>query len=187
MDISERTLHRPGMDNGASLADMSMNDQTFRTDRRDVAQPSMDMNTEHTYRGEGATAQVSTPNDDFLLKGVGYKNVKCLSENSGEAQVFLVTNEDKEYVLKVYYPNFDINRKLLQAIHSLNFEMIVKVYDFGKTYVDGKSRYYELMEYLCGGTLDKYVLGGDLHIFRRLALQAAAALAYCQSCICGCL
>lgn len=181
MDIDERTLHRPDANNTASQMDMSLSDQTFRTERKGIGQSQNDVNTEHTFRGEGTTAHVEMPSDDFVLKGVGYKNVRCLSENSGEAQVFLVTNDDKEYVLKVYYPNFDVNRKLLQAIHSFDFEMIVKIYDFGKTYVDGKSRYYELMEYLCGGTLDKFILGGDLHSFRRIALQGAAALEYCHN------
>ena len=47
----------------------------------------------------------------FVLKGDIYELVNTLSESSGEAQVFLVkrTGEDSEYVLKVYYPNFDIN------------------------------------------------------------------------------
>lgn len=118
--------------------------------------------------------------ETFLLKGEYYTNVQCLSENTGEAQVFLVKKDGKDYVLKVYYPNFDVNKKLLQTIRSFNFEMIVNLYDFGKTYVDGKHRYYELMEYLRGETLQEYDLGHDFNKFRRLALQAAAALAYCH-------
>jgi serine/threonine protein kinase len=116
----------------------------------------------------------------FLLKGEDYLKKSCLSDNSGEAQVFLVEFEGKEYVLKVYYPNFDINKKLLQVIHSFEFEMIVRVIDYGKTYVDGKHRYYELMEYLRGGTLQEYKLNGNMDQFRRIALQGAAALAYCH-------
>jgi hypothetical protein len=89
-----------------------------------------------------------------------------------------VTRDDKECVLKVYYPSFDVNKKLLQTIRSFDFEMIVRLYDFGKTYVEGKHRSYELMEYLKGGTLNKYTLGNDLNKFRRIALQGAAALSY---------
>ena len=121
----------------------------------------------------------------FVLKGVEYRKVRCLNSSSGEAQVFLVEhgrNENgKLFVLKVYYPNFDTNKKLLKRIHSFNFEMIVRLYDYGKTYVDGKHRDYELMEYLCGGTLSEYKLKGDLNQFRRIALQGAAALAYCHN------
>ena len=116
----------------------------------------------------------------FVLKGHNYRRVSVLSENTGEADVFLVEKDHKEYVLKVYYPNFDVNRKILQTVLNFDFEMVVKVYDFGKTYVEGKHRYYELMEYLRGGSMAEYKLEGDMDKFRRIALQSAAALAYCH-------
>lgn len=119
--------------------------------------------------------------DDFILKGKLYQRIKCLSDDSGEAQVFLVSNSGKEYVLKVYYPNFSINKKMMKIVANMNFEMIVRLYDFGKTYVDGKNRDYELMEYLRGGTQMNYCVDGDMDAFRRIALQAAAALQYCHN------
>ena len=118
----------------------------------------------------------------FILKGTKYRNVQSLSDNSGEAQVFLVEQNGESYVLKIYYPNFDVNKKILQTVYNFDFEIIVKVFDFGKTYVDGKHRYYELMEYLRGGTMSDYHLNGDMDKFRRIALQGAAALAYCHRC-----
>ena len=127
-----------------------------------------------------ATERENANEDCFLLKGVRYKKLQCLSESSGEAQVFLVEKGGEEFVLKVYYPNFDVNKTILQTVLNFDFEMIVHVFDFGKTYVDGKHRYYELMEYLRGGTMSEYVLGGDIDKFRRIALQGAAALAYCH-------
>ena len=116
----------------------------------------------------------------YTLKGQEYRRVSVLSENTGEAEVFLVEKDGKEYVLKVYYPNFDVDRKILKTVLNFDFEMVVKVYDFGRTYVDGKHRYYELMEYLQGGSMAEYHLGGDMEKFRRIALQSAAALAYCH-------
>ena len=138
---------------------------------------------DRTLRTEGQNTQASmasTPVTTFMLKGEEYEQISCLSDNSGEAQVFLVRKDDKDYVLKVYYPNFEINKKLMQTIRAMNFEMIVRLYDYGKTYVEGKHRSYELMEYLQGGTLKDIRLDGDLKRFRRLALQSAAALAYCH-------
>ena len=116
----------------------------------------------------------------FKLRGVDYQEKICLSNNSGEAQVFLVEHNGQEYVLKVYYANFDTNKKLMQLVRSFDFELIVKVYDYGRTYVDGVSRFYELMEYLRGGTMKDLKIDGDFNRFRRLALQAAGALAYCH-------
>ena len=137
---------------------------------------------ESTYRA-GVVAQSDDVNgQSFVLKGVTYRNVQSLSDNSGEAQVFLVERNGENYVLKIYYPNFDVNKKILQTVYNFDFEMIVRIYDYGKTYVEGKHRYYELMEYLCGGTMGDYHLNGDLDKFRRIALQGAAALAYCHQC-----
>ncbi|MBQ8706129.1 MAG: protein kinase [Paludibacteraceae bacterium] len=118
---------------------------------------------------------------DFIIKGKVYHSLKCLSDNSGEAQVFLVECDQKQMVLKIYYPNFSIKKTLLRIIQSIGMENIVKIYDYGKTYVDGKNRDYELMEYLRGGTLADYDLDGDFNQFRRIALQAAATLAYCHN------
>jgi serine/threonine protein kinase len=138
---------------------------------------------ESTARTGGITADSGqVAEDSFVLKGISYRNVSILSDNSGEAQVFLVENNGENYVLKIYYPNFDVNKKILQIIYTFGFEMVVKVFDYGKTYVEGKHRFYELMEYLGGGTLSKYRLNGDIDKFRRIALQGAAALAYCHQC-----
>jgi serine/threonine protein kinase/uncharacterized membrane protein len=164
---ASQTLRPSSFNNGGNMdatkrSSMPETSMSFRVD-----EPAEDADVEDSF---------------FLLKGVKYRNVQSLSDNSGEAQVFLVEQNGEKYVLKIYYPNFDVNRKILQTVYNFDFEMIVKVYDFGKTYVDGKHRYYELMEYLSGGTMSDYHLNGDMDKFRRIALQGAAALAYCHQC-----
>ena len=161
----------------AAPQDMSA---TIRVDspQRTSASPA---NNETTVRpGTSAVYMETDASTDFVLKGRPYHCVRCISDNSGEAQVFLVANNEGEKVLKIYYPNFTINKTLMRIIQNFNMEMIVKIIDYGKTYVDGKNRDYELMEYLRGGTLSDYDLDGDFNQFRRIALQAAAALAYCH-------
>lgn len=156
-------------------------DQTLRPDTSLPQSVSLSQSVESTARTGGITADSGqVAEDSFVLKGISYRNVSILSDNSGEAQVFLVENNGENYVLKIYYPNFDVNKKILQIIYTFGFEMVVKVFDYGKTYVEGKHRFYELMEYLGGGTLSKYRLNGDIDKFRRIALQGAAALAYCH-------
>lgn len=160
-------------------------DQTYRTLQQDVSttmrvSPGLS-GGDTTIRPGDSSKKVSGGDVEFLLKGRIYQSVKCLSDNSGEAQVFLVKGEEGERVLKIYYPNFIIKKTLMRIVQNIGMEMIVKIDDYGKTYVDGKNRDYELMEYLRGGTLNHYDLDGDFNQFRRIALQAAAALTYCHN------
>ena len=145
------------------------------------AAPSV-VNTDATVRPNSLQDDPSGGNVDFLLKGRLYHSLKCLSDSSGEAQVFLVKGDEGERVLKIYYPNFTIKKTLMRIIQNMNMEMIVRVDDYGKTYVDGKNRDYELMEYFRGGTLKDYDVDGDFNQFRRIALQCAASLAMCHNC-----
>ena len=155
-------------------------DSTRTTMRAGAKKPSG--NGDMTVRPDSKTQNKTGGEVEFLLKGRLYKSIKCLSDHSGEAQVFLVKGEEGQRVLKVYYPNFTIKKTLMRIIQNVSMEMIVRIDDYGKTYVDGKNRDYELMEYLRGGTLNEYDLDGDFNQFRRIALQAAAALAYCHNC-----
>lgn len=118
---------------------------------------------DRSERVERTEASVTT-GSEFMLKEVAYTNVRCLSDSSGEAQVFLVERNGEQSVLKLYYPNFRVNKNLLKVVHNFDFEMIMNVYDYGYTYVDGARRFYERMEYLTGGTLDEYKLNGDLNL-----------------------
>ena len=160
-------------------------DQTIRT----IRTPEQNNSTirvapaagDKTYRPGSSEPAQSNVSNDFIIKGKVYHCIKCLSDNSGEAQVFLVESDGQQLVLKIYYPNFTIKKTLLRIIQSFGMETIVKIYDYGKTYVDGKNRDYELMEYLRGGTLKDYDLDNDFNQFRRIALQAAASLAYCHN------
>ena len=79
---------------------------------------------------------------EFVLRGVTYYRVRTLSNNSGEAQVFLVNNNGKDYVLKLYYFDVDIKHKALKVISNIDFDMIVNIYDFGYIYVGGKKRFF---------------------------------------------
>ena len=134
-----------------------------------------------TQRSTSDVEKTDLNADVFVLKGRQYTNIRCLSDNSGEAQVYLVERGGREFVLKIYYPHFVVKRTLLRIIRNMEMEMIMKLMDFGKTYVEGKNRDYELMEYLEGGTLNDTHANGNMDLFRRVALQAAAALAYCHN------
>ena len=187
-ELGGGTLRAPGI-NQPIIASPSGGGTTraSQSQPQPAARPSVNISiissASSTVRANKLKQQRNEVDDSvFVLKGQNYKRKQVLSENTGEAQVFLVEKDKQEYVLKIYYPNFDVNRKILQTVLNFDFEMIVRVYDYGKTYVDGKHRYYELMEYLHGGSMAEYKLNGDMDKFRRIALQGAAALAYCHQC-----
>jgi len=156
-------------------------DSELQADADRTLRPAQCDDGDRTLRPAISVANTQeTQTGDFVLKGCVYRGVKCLSDKSGEAQVYLVEGQDGLQALKIYYPNFSIDKKLMRIVQSFNMEMVIRITDYGKTFVDGKSRDYELMEYLGGGTLADYDLDGDFNQFRRIALQAAAALAYCH-------
>ena len=102
------------------VSDDALNDVTRRP--ATIVPPS----NETTRRpSEPMPEQVQIDSDYFDLKGVKYRKLECLSDNTGEAQVFLVDKDGSEFVLKIYYPNFDVNKKLLQTIYNFDFEVIV--------------------------------------------------------------
>lgn len=121
-------------------------------------------------------------NVTFLLKNKTFVASRTISESTGEGQIILVECEGKEYVLKLYYPNFHYKEDILRTVWNMDMEFVMKVYDYGKTFVNGSERDYELMEFLRGGTLNKYQLGENLQKFRHIALQGAAALASLHNC-----
>ncbi len=131
--------------------------------------------------GQKELAKVAAESTIFSLNGYIYTCLQRFEMESGEAQVFLVEREGSQYVLKLYYPNYHFQEDILQAVCSINVEMVMHVYEYGRTFVGSQERDYELMEYLRGGTLKDYKLNGNFGRFRAIALQAAAALACCHN------
>ena len=178
--LNDETFNSLTLNDGTLRSDAKLNDATNIT--LSHANAMLDVTGRMDDDGQSQTPNNdSIDTDTFEINNTYYRKVRCLSDNSGEAQVFLVENNGELLVLKIYYPNFTVKKKLLKIIAGIGFEMIVQVYDFGKMYVGGVSRDYELMEYLRGGTLSTYKLNGDMNRFRRIALQAAAALEYCHN------
>lgn len=157
------------------VPDNSSMQQTLVTANVEVAR------TERTQTSKQKKKHPALSVNSFSLEGEEYHSIKVLSDNSGEAQVYLVERDSKKYVLKLYYPNYKPKEALLRVLWNMQFEFIVKLYSYGKIFIDGTHRAYELMEYLEGGTLNEYVLNKDETQFKRIALSAAAALAYCHN------
>ena len=79
----------------------------------------------------------------------GYSVLQIISENTGEATLFLVEREGVRYVLKLYHKNKTPKEELISLIRSIDSPNVIKVLDSGNYY----ERYYEVLEYYENGDL----------------------------------
>lgn len=83
----------------------------------------------------------------------------------GEADTFLVSKDGEKYFLKFYrkgiIPKDDVIKKIMN-ISKNNKDFFVQIYEFG--YDDFYERYYEVMEYVKGGTLKDFVKKRELSL-----------------------
>ncbi len=121
---TERTV-RPAEGGNAMTIRPASQDMTMRPASQDMTMrgASQDMTMrgasnahsgDGTFRGDGGIANTDDLTENsFVLKGVSYHKVRSLSNNSGEAQVFLVERDGEKFVLKIYYPS--LSRILLHC------------------------------------------------------------------------
>ena len=130
--MDESTIRGMG-NNDVTLNSVTLNDETFNSLTLNDGTLRSDAKRNDATNGALAHAkamldvtgrmdddgQSQTPNNDsidtdtFEINNTYYRKVRCLSDNSGEAQVFLVENNGELLVLKIYYPNFTVKKKLL--------------------------------------------------------------------------
>lgn len=124
--------------------------------------------------------------DEYTINGVVYQVVRPISDGTGEAQIFLVTNKNKQYALKLYYVGIEPppNHQILEIIKQTpQSGLLVDIMDHGvwnNPRVHGESRHYEVMTYCKGDSLDKISLRGNEDKLCEIAKQAAAAIDFCH-------
>lgn len=120
--------------------------------------------------------------DFFDLDGVRYKNEGILSDSSGEAIVFTVSNAGRKYALKIYYydPDHRPNHDVLERISRLNgSNLLVNLVSHGEwsnPNLPGEKNDYELMDFCEGGSLDGVILDGNEKAIADVALQIGGAI-----------
>ena len=166
---------------------LQMDEWIRKTDETVRVQSSNDevaTNTDTTKKYKGGNNPtmgfIAARTDIFNLNDKLYKVEKIISEQTGEAQLYLVENEGKHYVLKLYYPNFSPKLELLKILSGLNYKMIIELHDYGVITQGASQRTFELMEYLEGNTLDTYQLNLNEEQFKKIVLAASAALFVCH-------
>ena len=85
----------------------------------------------------------------------GYKIASLLRSDSGEAEIYICTKDNTEYVLKYYY-NCNPKTEILEKIKSFNHPDVISLYEYGNY----KEHFFEILEYAKGGSLDTKLPNG---------------------------
>ena len=116
----------------------------------------------------------------YILNNVMYKNVRLISEESGEAKIFEI--EDKvgtHYALKIYRYGIKPNHAILDKIMDLRDNgLLINIYDHGTWHDDPQNVDfdYEVMQLCTGGSLATTQLEGKEDKLKEFALKMTAAI-----------
>ena len=156
---------------------------TVRVDNADI---SSGISANQTVRNISGTIKSGLQNitsfsnisdDEIELNNIKYQYVKIISKMSGESEVHLLQHENVNYIFKLYYPNFKPKEDILKQLKSLNHPDIINLIDYGYF----NDRFYEVMDYAEGGTLDKYLPIRDLDEIMSIIDETINAFNYCHS------
>ena len=109
-------------------------------------------------------------------KVAGWEVESKLSTVSGEADIYLAHKDEQKGIIKYYRSITKPKTEILEKLKNLNHPDIVNVFDFGY-YND---RFYEIMEYAEGGSLDTREADGS---YRYLPLSEEKAEGICAEII----
>lgn len=115
----------------------------------------------------------------FVLNKVMYRNVRVISEESGEAKIFEVEADGKRYALKMYRYGIRPDHAVLDRIMKLRGSgLLVDIYDHGTWHDDqqGVDFDYEVMQLCPGGSLATVQLEGNEGQLKEIALKMTAAI-----------
>ncbi len=115
----------------------------------------------------------------FVLNKVMYRNMRVISEESGEAKIFEVEADGKRYALKMYRYGIRPDHAVLDRIMKLRGSgLLVDIYDHGTWHDDqqGVDFDYEVMQLCPGGSLATVQLEGNEEPLKEIALKMTAAI-----------
>jgi formylglycine-generating enzyme required for sulfatase activity len=97
-----------------------------------------------------AESNSASPESDFSSLGFpGYTIQRRLSASTGEAEIFLAKKENRNFVIKYYYPNFSPKYEILERLKGIQHPDILPLHEYGKH----RDRFFEVQDYAEGGTL----------------------------------
>ncbi len=191
-DDSEKTI-RPGEEPEAEKTmrpaepvektmrpDAASADKTMRPDADKTMRPDADK-TMRPDQQEEKTKIVNQQFTEIEINKVRYQVVRTISEGTGEAQIFLVESQGRQFALKLYYvgifppPNHDI-MEIIRKSGGTGLLVATLEHGVWTNPQTQEKRDYELMEFCAGGSLDQLKINGDEKLLSEIALRCAAAL-----------
>ncbi len=165
-------------------------DKTGKTIRPETKKGHDESNTvrPHTNNNANQSSKSSTdPTIDatlyqqrkfYKIKGEEYRVIKSLSLTNGQAQVFLVESpSEQKYVLKLYFEEDIPSSNILDKVKNCNgTKVFFHLCDHGKF----EDRYYELMHYYDGDTLEHTDVRKNLKAIIPLIRDMAISIDFCH-------
>lgn len=115
--------------------------------------------------------------DSFIINSITYQYEGIISKSTGEAEIFLLSHSDKKCVLKLYYPNFKPKEDIIKQLKQIHHDDIINVHDYGYYH----DRFFEIMDFAEGGTLDKYLPIKDAPRIKKIIAEVIHAYKFCHA------
>lgn len=113
--------------------------------------------------------------NQYHLNGKTYQVEKQIA-SSGEAEVFLVNEGNQSYALKYYFSNYKPKDEVIAKLQQMKRQDIIYPLDYG-VYQD---RFWEINEYMEGGTLNERMPLRDIEHIKDLVDRLAEAIHACH-------
>lgn len=125
----------------------------------------------------GGVASVisASQNSNVTLGNVTYQIHKLLAR-SGEADVYLIESEQKKVVWKLYHQDFKPKQEIVDNLKRMKSNSIMLLLGTG----DYNGHFYELNEYMAGGTLDDLKPLTNADRLKEVIRQVNEALHFCH-------
>jgi len=109
------------------------------------------------------------------LNGTLYTVEKRIAQ-SGEAEIFVVNKDGRQFIFKYYYLQYKPKDEILQKLKGLKHPDIIALLDYG--HLNG--RYFELNEYAQGGDLLSIMPVKSVEKMKEIITEVVSALNYCH-------
>ena len=115
--------------------------------------------------------------DSIVLNTVTYKYEGVISKSTLEAEIFLLAHNGSKCVFKFYYANFKPKEDIVKRLKQLKHEDIINVIDYGYYH----DRFFEIMDYAEGGTLEKHLPIKNIPRFKIIIAETVNAYKFCHA------